>query len=141
MNDEIVPPAAGIATAAVLAAATSVALIIVLRPWLRRYVLARAECALISSRTNAAGRRYRRHCRDDRCSACRGLFFPVHGAFLSPLIGIFAGTVLMAAVGAVDDIHPVPIAPRLVLQALIVAGAIYLLPDHAQCLYDAAVVA
>jgi UDP-N-acetylmuramyl pentapeptide phosphotransferase/UDP-N-acetylglucosamine-1-phosphate transferase len=36
----------------------------------------------------------------------------------------------MAGIGAIDDIHPLPAAPRLLLQAIIVAGVIYTLPDQ-----------
>jgi UDP-N-acetylmuramyl pentapeptide phosphotransferase/UDP-N-acetylglucosamine-1-phosphate transferase len=41
-----------------------------------------------------------------------------------------AAAVLMACVGAVDDIRPVAVMPRLLLQAMIVAGVIYTLPDN-----------
>jgi UDP-N-acetylmuramyl pentapeptide phosphotransferase/UDP-N-acetylglucosamine-1-phosphate transferase len=37
--------------------------------------------------------------------------------------------VLMACTGAIDDIHPLRIVPRLILQALAVGAVIYALPD------------
>jgi UDP-N-acetylmuramyl pentapeptide phosphotransferase/UDP-N-acetylglucosamine-1-phosphate transferase len=47
-----------------------------------------------------------------------------------PLPAIITAAVVMAAIGAIDDIHPLPAAPRLLLQAIIVAGVIYTLPDQ-----------
>jgi UDP-N-acetylmuramyl pentapeptide phosphotransferase/UDP-N-acetylglucosamine-1-phosphate transferase len=41
---------------------------------------------------------------------------------------VFAATVAMALVGAADDLRPLPVAPRLVLQALAVVAIIYALP-------------
>jgi UDP-N-acetylmuramyl pentapeptide phosphotransferase/UDP-N-acetylglucosamine-1-phosphate transferase len=44
------------------------------------------------------------------------------------LPGVFAATILIAVVGFVDDVRPLPIAPRLLLQALAVAVVITALP-------------
>jgi UDP-N-acetylmuramyl pentapeptide phosphotransferase/UDP-N-acetylglucosamine-1-phosphate transferase len=54
--------------------------------------------------------------------------FP-EGATL-PLTIIIAAALAMACVGAIDDIRPLPIVPRLLLQSLIVAAVIYSLPKE-----------
>lgn len=47
---------------------------------------------------------------------------------------LFAATILIAAVGAVDDIRPIPVLPRLGLQALAVGAVIFTLPADLQIL-------
>jgi UDP-N-acetylmuramyl pentapeptide phosphotransferase/UDP-N-acetylglucosamine-1-phosphate transferase len=47
----------------------------------------------------------------------------------SPLVAVFAAALVMASVGAADDIHPLGVAPRLLLQALAVAAVVYMLPN------------
>lgn len=50
----------------------------------------------------------------------------------SVLAIVFAATVLIAVLGAVDDIRPVAVAPRLLLQTLAVAAVIAVLPTDFQ---------
>lgn len=45
---------------------------------------------------------------------------------------LFAATVVIAVVGAVDDLRPLPVAPRFALQALCVAAALAALPADLQ---------
>ncbi|MDB5502012.1 MAG: glycosyl transferase [Tardiphaga sp.] len=45
---------------------------------------------------------------------------------------VFVATVFMAGIGAVDDLRPIPVAPRLVLQALTVGAVLYAIPAHLQ---------
>ena len=48
----------------------------------------------------------------------------------SPALGfVFSATVLIALVGAIDDIRPLPVAPRLLLQAAAVCLVLAALPD------------
>ncbi|WP_322518154.1 glycosyltransferase family 4 protein [Rhodopseudomonas palustris] len=47
---------------------------------------------------------------------------------------LFGATILIAAVGAVDDIRPIPVLPRLALQALAVGAVIFTLPADLQIL-------
>lgn len=47
---------------------------------------------------------------------------------------LFAATVVIAIVGAVDDLRPLPVAPRFALQALCVAAALCALPADLQIL-------
>jgi len=131
MNNEIgaVSAAAG-ATTTVLSAAASAALIIVLRPWLRRYALAMPN-ARSSHRDPTPQGGGIAVIAATIVAACITLyFFPIVGSTGAALHAVFAGTVLMASIGVVDDIHPVAAGPRLLLQALIVAGVIYWLPDQ-----------
>ena len=129
MSGEIaaVSAAAG-AVAAVLAAAMSGTLIVLLYPLLKRYALAKPNArsshrtptpqgagiavvaATVAAVLIAAGLRW---------------FGP---GFAAPLPAIITAGVVMAGIGAIDDIHPLPAAPRLLLQAIIVAGVIYTLP-------------
>jgi len=131
MSGEIaaVSAAAG-AVVAVLAAAMSGALIVLLYPLLKRYALAKPNArsshrtptpqgagiaviaATVAAVLIAAGLRW---------------FGP---GFAAPLPAIITAAVVMAGIGAIDDIHPLPAAPRLLLQAIIVAGVIYTLPDQ-----------
>ena len=122
--------AAATAVVAVLAAAMSGALIVLLYPLLKRYALAKPNArsshrtptpqgagiaviaATVAAILIAAGLRW---------------FGP---GFAAPLPAIITAAVVMAGIGAIDDIHPLPAAPRLLLQAIIVAGVIYTLPDQ-----------
>ncbi len=49
-----------------------------------------------------------------------------------------AATVFVAIVGAVDDLRPIPVAPRLLLQALAVAAVLFALPAELAHAADAA---
>jgi len=49
--------------------------------------------------------------------------------FTAPLVTAFASAIVMACLGAADDMHPLKVTPRLVLQALAVFAAIYALPN------------
>lgn len=49
-------------------------------------------------------------------------------------IVLIVATVLMAALGFVDDLRPVPVAPRLLLQALFVGAVVWILPERIDAL-------
>ncbi|MGA2842390.1 MAG: glycosyl transferase [Steroidobacteraceae bacterium] len=124
-----VSAAAG-ATTTVFAAAMSAVLIVLLYPLLKRYALAKPTArsshrtptpqgggiAVIAAMVVAIG-------------VALGLR-SFAAALDSPLTSIIAAAVTMACIGAIADIRPLPVAPRLLLQAMIVAGVIYTLPDH-----------
>jgi UDP-N-acetylmuramyl pentapeptide phosphotransferase/UDP-N-acetylglucosamine-1-phosphate transferase len=104
-----------------------VGLIILLQPVLQRYALAKPNArsshrmptpqgggiAVIAATIAAAG---------------FGLF-SLGASLAAPLVTVFAAVIVIACVGAADDIHPLAVAPRLVLQALAVATVIYALPS------------
>jgi UDP-N-acetylmuramyl pentapeptide phosphotransferase/UDP-N-acetylglucosamine-1-phosphate transferase len=128
MSDDIAP--GGWLVTAALAALISVALIVVLRPWLQRYALARPNARSSHREPTPQGAGIAVIAATIVAASAVVYFSATGGAMVTPLLGIFAGAVLMAAVGAVDDVRPIAVAPRLLLQALIVAGVIYSLPDH-----------
>lgn len=53
-------------------------------------------------------------------------------AITTALWVLFAGTVVIAILGAVDDLRPLPVAPRFALQALCVAATLAALPTDLQ---------
>jgi UDP-N-acetylmuramyl pentapeptide phosphotransferase/UDP-N-acetylglucosamine-1-phosphate transferase len=117
------------ATIAVVAAAISAALILLLYPWLERHALAKPNA------------------RSSHCTptpqgggiavvaavvAAVGIAFALRwfdAARDTPLLAFIIAAVLMACVGATDDFRPLPVGPRLLLQAILVAAVIYFLPD------------
>jgi UDP-N-acetylmuramyl pentapeptide phosphotransferase/UDP-N-acetylglucosamine-1-phosphate transferase len=104
-----------------------VGLIVLLQPVLQRYALAKPNArsshrmptpqgggiAVIAATVAAAG---------------FGLF-SLGAPLAAPLVTVFAAVIVIACVGAADDIHPLAVAPRLVLQALAVGTVIYALPS------------
>ena len=117
------------ATMAATAAAISAVLILLLLPWLRRHALARPNprsshrtptpqgggIAVIAAVVLALG-----------IGFGLGWFDAVRDSSLPALL---IATVLMACVGAADDFRPLPVGPRLLLQAILVAAVVYFLPD------------
>ena len=91
--------------------------------------LGQAECTLVAPRTDAAGRRHRGRRGDHRRGFRYFVFFRTCGS-AGPLLPVFAAVILIAAVGAADDIRSIGVAPRLLLQALAVAVVIYALPSE-----------
>jgi UDP-N-acetylmuramyl pentapeptide phosphotransferase/UDP-N-acetylglucosamine-1-phosphate transferase len=49
---------------------------------------------------------------------------------------VFSATVVMAAIGAVDDLHPIAVTPRLVLQALCVGAVLFAMPAELRVVAD-----
>ena len=90
-----------------------------------------AQCALLAHRADAAGRR---HCGDRRHhhrGRRRSLFVRIGGFRCShSLLPLLVAVIVIAAVGAADDIRPIGVAPRFLLQAFSVALVIFALPDE-----------
>jgi UDP-N-acetylmuramyl pentapeptide phosphotransferase/UDP-N-acetylglucosamine-1-phosphate transferase len=118
-------------TVTVIFAALMCALLIVaLYPWLKRYALAKpnarsshrtdtpqgAGIAVIGATVGAAG--------------VALAIFSLGAVPASPLPEIVFAALAMTCLGAIDDIKPLPVGPRLLLQAIVVAGVIYTLPDQ-----------
>ena len=61
-----------------------------------------------------------------------GLAIASLSAITTTLWVLFAATIVIAFVGAVDDLRPLPVAPRFALQALCVAAALAALPADLQ---------
>src|SRR5690242_4607274 len=108
----------------VAAAAISAALIVLLRPLLQRYALARPNAR--SSHTRPTP---------------QGAGIAVILATLVVLIGwdaigarslpltLIAATLFIAVVGLLDDIRPIPVAPRLLFQALAIGAVLVSVPS------------
>lgn len=110
-----------------LSALICVGLIVVLHPLLQRYALAKPN-ARSSHRTptpQGGGIAV-----IAATLAASGIGLVSFGApFTVSLATAFAGVIVMACVGVADDVHPLAVAPRLLLQALAVAAVIYALPN------------
>jgi UDP-N-acetylmuramyl pentapeptide phosphotransferase/UDP-N-acetylglucosamine-1-phosphate transferase len=120
---------AGLLTA-VLTALASAASILLLYPVLKRYALAKpnARSSHLTPTPQGAGIAV-----IAAVVAASAIAVGVHAFEESatlPLTIILAATLAMACVGAIDDIRPLPIVPRLLLQSLIVAAVIYSLPKE-----------
>ena len=121
--------AAAAAMIAVAAAAACAALIVLLYPWLERHALAKpnARSSHFTPTPQGGGIAV-----IAAVVAAVGIAFALRwfdAARASPILAIVVAAVLMAGIGAIDDFRPLPVGPRLLLQALLVAGVIYFLPD------------
>ena len=120
----------GGAVTVIFAALMSALLIVALYPWLERYALAKpnarsshrtptpqgAGIAVIAATIGAAG-----------------VALAIFSLGASPdlnLPKVVAAALLMTWLGAFDDIRPLPAGLRLILQAVVIAGVIYTLPDQ-----------
>ena len=112
---------------AALAALISVILIVVLHPLLSRYALAKPN-ARSSHRTPTPQGGGIAVMAATIAATAFGLFsLAVSPA--TPLVAVFGAAVVMACVGAADDIRPLGVVPRLALQALAVTAVIFALPS------------
>jgi len=113
-----------------LAAAVSVAIILALRPWLRRVALAKPNARSSHREPTPQGGGIA-VVAATIVAACGTLYFSAPAASAAgPLLPVYAAVILIAAVGAADDIRSIGVAPRLLLQALAVAVVIYALPSE-----------
>jgi len=111
---------------AALSALICVALIVILHPFLLRYALARPNAR--SSHRDPTPQGGGIAVISATLVATAFGLFSLGAAAASSLLAAFAAVLVMACVGAADDIRPLGVAPRLVLQALAVGGVIYALP-------------
>ncbi|MGJ5205658.1 glycosyl transferase [Bradyrhizobium sp. HKCCYLR20261] len=120
----ITNPATILALIALLAAVMCAVLIVLLRPLLQRYALARPNARSSHKIPTPQGAGI----------AVIGATLVVGGAFASvmgfaPLLMLFIAVPMLALVGLVDDVRPIPVLPRFVLQGLAVALVIFTAPD------------
>ena len=95
-----------------------------IQPLLQQLCARAAECAIVASHSDPAGRRHR----GDRSHAAgRGRRRGTHGGRRIPP-AIFAATLFIALVGFADDIKSIPVLPRLLLQAAAVGAVIFTAP-------------
>jgi UDP-N-acetylmuramyl pentapeptide phosphotransferase/UDP-N-acetylglucosamine-1-phosphate transferase len=116
-----------LATAA-FSAVLCAGLIVLLRPALRRYALARPNARSSHDEPTPQGGGIAVIA---ATIAATGLgIFGLGASIAPPPATVLAGIVLIACVGAVDDIRPIEVIPRLLLQALAIAAVIYALPNE-----------
>jgi UDP-N-acetylmuramyl pentapeptide phosphotransferase/UDP-N-acetylglucosamine-1-phosphate transferase len=121
-------------TTVVLAAAVSVALILLLHPLLRRYALARPNARSSHREPTPQGGGIAVIAATVIATYAVIYLVAPGVAIGESLMPIFAGTLWMAVVGMTDDIHPLAVGPRLLLQATIIASVIYAIPDDLRVL-------
>ena len=124
-----------IAAVSLVGAALATALLIVaLRPLLERYALARPSARSSHKVPTPQGGGIA-VVAAAIATAYVASSFMAPAATLSPqLATLLAAVVLIAGVGAFDDIRPLAVAPRLLLQILTVAAVIYALPSDLRIL-------
>jgi UDP-N-acetylmuramyl pentapeptide phosphotransferase/UDP-N-acetylglucosamine-1-phosphate transferase len=116
------------AMTAAFSAVACVILIVILRPALRRYALAKPNARSSHREPTPQGGGIAVIAATIAASWVGTISLDV--GFAAPLVVVFAALIGMACVGAVDDVHTIEIVPRLLLQALAVAAVIYALPDQ-----------
>ena len=120
----------GGAVTVIFAALMCALLIVALYPWLARYALAKPN-ARSSHRTptpQGAGIAV-----IAATMGAVGIALAIFSLGASPdlnLPKVVAAALIMTCLGAVDDIRPLPAGLRSLLQAVVIAGIIYTLPDH-----------
>jgi UDP-N-acetylmuramyl pentapeptide phosphotransferase/UDP-N-acetylglucosamine-1-phosphate transferase len=117
-----------VAALAILAAAASLSafLIIVLRPLLARYAMARPNARSSHAIPTPQGGGFAVIAATIAISGVALLF--ATSASAPQLTLLFAGMLLIAAVGILADKHPVDVAPRLVLQTFAIVTVLFALP-------------
>ena len=119
------------ATAAfIFAAAISVAIIVAIRPWLQRIALAKPNARSSHTVPTPQGGGIA-VVAATMVAACGALYLSASAASAAaPLLPVFAAVIVIAALGAADDVRPIGVAPRLLLQAFSVALVIFTLPEE-----------
>jgi UDP-N-acetylmuramyl pentapeptide phosphotransferase/UDP-N-acetylglucosamine-1-phosphate transferase len=109
-------------------------LIVVLRPLLERYALARPN-ARSSHKTPTPQGGGIAVVASTVATVCIAQYFSATaGLAAGPLVIVFAAAILIACIGAADDIRSIAVVPRLLLQALAVGLVIWALPDELRVL-------
>ena len=121
----IVGGAAIVAFAAVVGAL----LIAVSYPWLKRYALAKPNARSSHKTPTPQGGGIAVIAATVAAIALAPAIGPLGAALDSQLAKIIVAALVMACLGAIDDIRPLPVVPRLLLQTIVVAGLIYTVPD------------
>jgi len=108
-------------------AAVSFGLIVLLKPLLQRYALARPNARSSHTIPTPQGGGIAVVAATLGTALAAVLLF--QGQVPHWIMALAAAATLLAAVGAIDDIRPLPVAPRLLLQILAIGIAIFSLPD------------
>ena len=125
--------ASGAAALLAGAALLSALLIVLLRPLLERYALARPNARSSHMIPTPQGGGIAVIAATILVSGATLYFVPSSGETVLRLPIIFSATVLIAGVGVLADVHPENVAWRLLLQTLAVAAVIFVLPLNCGC--------
>lgn len=126
--------ASGAAALLAGAALLSALLIVLLRPLLERYALARPNARSSHMIPTPQGGGIAVIAATILVSGATLYFVPSSGETVLRLPIIFSATVLIAGVGVLADVHPENVACRLLLQTLAVAAVIFVLPPELRVL-------
>jgi UDP-N-acetylmuramyl pentapeptide phosphotransferase/UDP-N-acetylglucosamine-1-phosphate transferase len=119
---------------ATFAAAVSAGLILALYPWLKRYAVAKPNARSSHTTPTPQGGGIVVITSTIATVCIARYFSPAAGLAAGSLVIVFAAAILIACVGAADDIRSIAVVPRLLLQALAVGVVIYALPDELRVL-------
>jgi UDP-N-acetylmuramyl pentapeptide phosphotransferase/UDP-N-acetylglucosamine-1-phosphate transferase len=124
-----------LAPVALAALVLSLALIVLLRPWLERYALVRPNARSSHQRPTPQGGGVAVVIATLVIAWCAVALLPTfHEGRTSAFAAATAAAALLALVGAIDDIRTLPAALRLLLQCVAVGGVIAALPTEWQIL-------
>lgn len=112
------------------AAALTAGLILVLFPLLRRYALARPNARSSHTIPTPQGGGIAVVATTLLVTVGAATWFGVAPWTDEQLLVVTGATLLLAVVGLVDDIRPIPPGPRLLLQAITVSAVVAILPEH-----------
>jgi UDP-N-acetylmuramyl pentapeptide phosphotransferase/UDP-N-acetylglucosamine-1-phosphate transferase len=111
------------------AALLCVALIVVLLPLLARYALAQPNARSSHKIPTPQGGGIAVVAATLAVSGCVLVLPAASITSATPLLIVFAATLVIAGIGVAADLHPINVTPRLLLQTLAIAAAIYTLPE------------
>jgi UDP-N-acetylmuramyl pentapeptide phosphotransferase/UDP-N-acetylglucosamine-1-phosphate transferase len=114
----------------VAAAAIAVATIIAIRPWLLRIALAKPNARSSHTVPTPQGGGIAVVAATIIAAAGALSFSASAASAAAPLLPLVVAVIVIAAVGAADDIRPIGVAPRLLLQAFSVALVVFALPNE-----------
>ena len=115
--------------ALVVATAISVAIIIAIRPWLKRIALAKPNARSSHSVPTPQGGGLA-VIAATIIAAAAALSVSASAAAVASLMPLIIAVIVIASVGAADDIRPIGVGPRFLLQTFSVALVILTLPDE-----------
>ena len=120
----------GGAVTVIFAALMSALLIVALLPWLKRYALAKPNARSSHRTPTPQGGGIAVVAATLSAVAVALAIFSLGVSHDLNLPKVVAAALIMTCLGAFDDIRPLPPGLRLTLQAVVVAGIIYTLPDQ-----------
>jgi UDP-N-acetylmuramyl pentapeptide phosphotransferase/UDP-N-acetylglucosamine-1-phosphate transferase len=116
------------AGAVIVAAALSAAFTLLLLPFLRRHALAQPNARSSHRTPTPQGGGIALIAATIAVTAGAGVLGEMDSAAVKEIFTVLAAGAFIAVVGGIDDLRPMPVAPRLVLQALAIAVAIAAVP-------------